>query len=169
MRPDQCGTGRPLEALDPADAAAVREFGEWLTARKTANQHQVAVATIMAGKLPLELVAGAPFHKDDFVKVANTEDGHDGSYVGRWGIVTEVIDYRGVNTFGQGLDFLVMVALKTTMPGVGLVDQPPAPMPFEAWELEQLFGTAGGPGDWVRRGRVVSRANWPRSRDGLSA
>jgi hypothetical protein len=167
MRPNQCGTGRPLDTLHPGDAAAIREFAEWLTDRKAANQHQVAVATIMAGATQLELVAGAPYHVDDFVKVT------EGRHGGRWGVVTEVIDYRGLHKVGadnsEYLSFLVMVSLKTTMPGVGMVEHPPAPVPFEPYELEQLFGAKGGAGDWVKGGRVVSRRNWPSTRDGLGA
>lgn len=168
MRPEQCGTGRPLDTLDPRDAAAIREFGDWLTARKAADQHRLAVQAIMSGATQLELVAGLPYHVDEFVKVTAT-----GAHLGRWGIVVRVEDYRPMR-YVHGdkpdrLEFLVMVSLKTTMPGVGMVEHPPAPVPFEPWELEPLFGTAGGPGDWVKGGRVVSRRNWPRMRDGFSA
>jgi hypothetical protein len=65
---------------------------------------------------------------------------------------------------GDRADFLILVTLKTTRGGQ-LVDDPRGPVPYEPVELAPLFGADG---DWVRRGRVVSRRNWPTPRTGES-
>lgn len=163
MRPDQCGTRR-TQFMDPRDRAAIEAFGHWLA---TAGVHIRLVRQLMKDGAPLQLTAGAPYHRDDFVKVS------EGGHAGRWGIVTDVIDYRWMHKVGgdnaDRLDFLVMVQLFTTRPGIGLVEHPPAPVPFEPYELEELFGVRGGPGDWVKGGRVVSRRNWPAMRPEVGA
>lgn len=166
MNPNQCGTGRDLATLHPADRRAIVEFGEWLA---TGAVHIKAVRHIMTGATRPQLIAAPPYHVDDFVKVTDETDPN----VGRWGIVVDVIDYRdGDVPLGDRLEFLVMVSLKTTRPGVGVVEHPPGPVPFEPCELAPLFGgpyrNGGGPGDYVKSGRVVSDKHWPAARTGLT-
>lgn len=171
MRPDQCGTGRNLDALHPLDRAAVQWFGSFLQATKVVTDHLRAVEQIVHGKVPLQLISAPPYRVDDFVKVVDETDPN----VGRWGIVVDVIDYRdGDVPRPDRLDFLVVVSLKTTRPGVGVVEYPPGPVPFEPVEIAPLFAgrysseSGGGTGDYVKAGRVVSAPNWPATRTGVS-
>lgn len=168
MNPNQCGTGRHLTALHPDDRREVERFADWLA---TGGAHVVQVRHLMETGAPLQLIAAPPYRVDDLVKVVDETDPN----FGRWGIVVDVHDYReGDVPRPDRLDFLVMVSLKTTARGIGIVDHPPGPVPFEPVELEPLFGgrysspSAGGTGDYVKSGRVVSPANWPAPRNGES-
>ena len=154
MRPDLCGTGRNLDTLHPGDRREIIAFGEWLAG---GGAHIRAVRDLMAGKTRPQLIAAPPYRVDDFVKIT------DGVNAGRWGIVTAIEDYR--HEHPGTLEFLIMVSLLTTRPGMGIVAHPPGPVPFEPWELAPLFA---GEGDWVRRGRVVSEKHWPPPRTGLT-
>lgn len=131
-------------------------------------QHELRVDAIAEGRasrLQRQLLPGPPFHGNDLVKVT------EGPYAGRWGQVTEVIDYRHTHTVGADnsrlMSFLVMVVLLTTRPGIkGCVEHPPGAVPFEPHEIAPLFDATGC---WVRSGRVVSRPHWPAARDGYGA
>jgi hypothetical protein len=163
MRPDQCGSaGRPLTG---GDLRVVRDFEAFLRTRAAATHHQATIAAIMHAPARPQLVSGPPYHVADLVKVVE-----DGDFVGRWGQVVAIEDYRHLHVVGadnsRRLSFLIMVSLLTRRPGRGLVAYPPGPVPFEPVELAPLHE---GAGDWTKGGRVVSRRNWPRSRDGVSA
>lgn len=131
-------------------------------------QHQLRIQTIANGRatcLQRQVLPGPPFHGDDLVKVT------EGPYAGRWGQVTDVIDYRHTHRVGVDnshlMSFLVMVVLLTVRPGIkGCVEHPPGPVPFEPHEIAPLFDATGC---WVRAGRVVSRPHWPVARDGYGA
>lgn len=102
------------------------------------------------------LVAG------DLVKVAEAE------HAGRWGRVVAVIDYRDTPNAEppapEGVDLVVWVDLKTARRRT-LVSVTTDPVPFEPYELAPLFDDMTDcTGTWVRAGRVVSRAHWPRTR-----
>jgi hypothetical protein len=154
MRPDQCGSsGRPLTA---GDREVVDWFRSILPDLHAARAHEDRVADIMAGRVRLELLSGTPYHRDDFVKVVT------GPQRGRWGKVTEVHDFRHRR---RELEFVVMVSLLTVRDSE-VVAHPPHAQPFEPEELSPLWGTDGGPGDWVKRGRVLRPLNWPRARTG---
>lgn len=162
MKPHQCGNS--ARNLTPGDRGEIEAFGRWLDTG--AATHLLAVRRILKGDGPRQLVPGLPFHVDEFVKVTA------GGFNGRWGLVTEVIDYRHLHRVGADntarLSFLVMVDLLTTRPGVGIQSYPPAPQPFEPHELTSLFDGYQRAGDYVRSGRVVSKHNWPTPRTGTS-
>jgi hypothetical protein len=164
MNPNQCGTRRHLRSLDPNDAREIERFADWLA---TGGLHITRIRHLMETGAPLQLTAAPPYHVDDLVKIADPTDPD----CGRWGVVVAVEDYRPMDYVfgpdGDRADFLILVTLKTTRGGQ-LVDDPRGPVPYEPVELAPLFGAAGGPGDWVRGGRVVSEQNWPRPRDGVT-
>lgn len=163
MRPDQCGTGRPLTG---GDLAEVQAFGAWL--QSGAPEHLRAIRDLMSGKTRRALTVGLPFHPGDFVRVA---DG--GEHDGRVGIVVEVHDYRehhivGIDNAARFLTFLVMVELiARDRAHKCAVASPPGPVPFEPHEVAPLFD---GEGTWTTGyGRVVPRLRWPAARDGFGA
>lgn len=113
----------------------------------------------------LAITAGPQYHVDDLVKVVT------GPFRGRWGRVVDVHDFRHTHKVGADnsdrCEWLISVRLLSLRDGE-YVAFPPYSVPFEPYEIAPLWGADGGPGDWVKRGRVLRPLNWPRARQGTS-
>lgn len=160
MRPDQCGTGRNLDRLNPLDRAAVVWAQRFLRASKAVSEHRAALTRITDSTGPKQLRCAPPFKAGDVVRVVTAE------HAGRWGRVVAVDDYRDrpYDQTHEGEPFLIHVELLTTF-RKQLVPVYPLPVPFDPTELKALFDDPSDcAGAWVRSGKVVSRRNWPRTR-----